>query len=178
MIRIQKHLRSVLLLVAVALGTFVSACSSPEYHNANACTFIWREGQDLNDDFAAIQQLGEELDHAWDQRDAAQFGSLFLATGSFRFPGGALLEGRDNIASYYKTTAFPSFDADLVHRTTQKRIQLLSPEIAIADGLVHFIHTEAEKPEDRLDLILFVSSTLIKENGQWRIAAVRLIPVS
>jgi uncharacterized protein (TIGR02246 family) len=163
---------------ATALLFQLPACSLPASASNGTQTQIWQEGQQLTPDFAAIQELGQELDLAWDQRDAAHFSSLFLANGSFRFPGGTLLEGRAHIAHYYQTTAFPSFDADLIHRTNPKRIQLLSPEIAIADGLVHFIHTEAINPEDRLDLILFVSSTLVKQNGQWRIAAVRLIPVS
>ena len=139
---------------------------------------LWHHGDAVESDIEAIHQLGQRLDHAWDQRDADAFSSLFLSDGSFRFPGGTLLEGREVIQNYYHDHAFPSFDADLIHVTTPQRIHMLSTNQAVADGLVHFIHTTETDPEKRVDLILFVTSVVVKRHGQWRIAVVRLIPVS
>lgn len=190
----MKQLRTLALVLLTVFTIGLSSCSitfsghdcargsAPASHasasNQPPTSSIWLEGDPLNNDLLAIQKVGEQLDQAWDQRDAVAFSALFLPSGTFRFPGGTLLDGKEQIASYYQNTAFPSFDADLIHRTTPQRIQFLSPSVAVADGVVHFYHTEAQTPEERLHLTLYVSSTLVRECGKWRIAAVRLIPVS
>lgn len=161
----MKFLR---LLCLVLLALSLVACGGPT---------VWLEGDEVGAEIAAIQKLGDDLDHAWDQRNADAFSRLFIDSGSFRFPSGTLLEGRQHIHDHYRDVAFPSFDADLIHQTRPKRIHLLSPTTAIADGKVDFIHTQAVRPEDRLDLVLFVTSALTKTSKGWRIAAVRLIPV-
>lgn len=174
-------MKPALFKLAVTIWLFFTSacCQLPSDHTqTSTASTIWLEGQAFDGDIAAIHLLGQQLDNAWDRRNADDFSALFIPSGSFRFPGGTLLEGRDRICNYYQSTAFPSFDADLIHQTTPKRIHLLDANNAIADGVVHFLHTEAERPEDRLDLVLFVSSTLVKRDGRWRIAAVRLIPVS
>ncbi len=136
---------------------------------------VWLEGEVAHSEVRSIHVLGQELDRAWDRRDAQAFASQFIEQGSFQFPNGRRLEGKAQIQSHYAEVAFPSFERDLVHQTTPMRIQLVNPTTAIGDGIVHFVHSEAVQAEDRLHLTLRVTSVVVKRHSEWKIAAVRLM---
>ena len=126
-------------------------------------------------EIAAIQKVRENLDAAYDRRDAAAFSDLFLEDADFQWHTGALLKDREEIRQHF-ANAFKSMPADYRHITEFQRIRFLGPDIAIGDGTVVIARAGAasdEKPYMKV-LMTCVGS---KVKGQWRIAAVRLIPI-
>ncbi len=127
-------------------------------------------------EIAAIHQVREDLDAAYDRRDAEAFSSLFLEDGDFQWPTGALLRDREEIRQYF-AKSFASMPVDYRHITTFTRIRFLGPDVAIGDGTVVIARAgaaENEKPYMKV-LLTCVGK---KERGQWRIAAARLIPIA
>jgi len=52
-------------------------------------------------DPSAIHQLGIDFDAAWNRRDAAAVGGLFVDDADLQVPRGDMLRGREQIEQYY-----------------------------------------------------------------------------
>jgi uncharacterized protein (TIGR02246 family) len=126
-------------------------------------------------EIAAIQQVRESLDAAYDRRDAGAFSGLFLADADFQWPDGSLLRDREEIRQYF-AKSFAVMPADYRHITTFTRIRFLGPDVAIGDGTVVIARAGAAESETPYMKVLLTCIGK-KEQGRWLIAAARLIPI-
>ncbi|HSQ34874.1 MAG TPA: SgcJ/EcaC family oxidoreductase [Candidatus Binatia bacterium] len=126
-------------------------------------------------EIAAIQQVRANLDATYNRRDAAAFSELFFEDADFQWHTGALLKDREEIRQHF-ANAFISMPADYRHITVFQRIRFLAPGMAIGDGTVVIARdgaADSEKPY----LKVLLTCVGRKDNGRWRIAAVRLMPI-
>lgn len=126
-------------------------------------------------DIAAIEQAKENLDAAYNRRDAAAFSEIFLEDADFQWHTGALLKDREEIRRHF-TDAFKSMPADYRHITKFQRLRFLESDIAIGDGTVVIARDGAADHEKPYLKVLFTCVGR-KVKGQWRLAAIRLIPI-
>jgi uncharacterized protein (TIGR02246 family) len=125
-------------------------------------------------DIAAIRQVGADLDSAWNRRDAAALSELFLDDADFQWHTGDLLSGRKQIEQYFGTIVFKQMPVDYRHKSTIQRLRFLRPDIAIGDGTIVVAREGAAENEKPYLRVLFTCVGK-KNNGHWRIAAVRLM---
>lgn len=84
-------------------------------------------------DREAILAVVEELDAAWNARDAARFSAVFSEDGSFGFPfEGTALRGREEIRKHY-VKLFPTLPPGLRHVTTIGDFEILDPSLVAVD---------------------------------------------
>ncbi len=125
-------------------------------------------------DSVAVHRLASDLDSAWNRRDPGGFGGLFLDDADFQFHTGDMLIGREQIEKHLASRVFPGMPADRRHTTTLQRVRFLAPGVAIGGGSVVLSRAGATGEEEPYLRVLFTSVAL-KRDGQWRIAAVRLM---
>ncbi len=126
-------------------------------------------------EIAAIQQIRDNLDAAYNRRDATAFSELFFADADFQWHTGALLKDREEIRQYF-TNSFISMPADYRHITVFQRIRFLAPDIAIGDGTV-VIARDGAADNEKPYLKVLLTCVGRKDKDRWRIAAVRLMPI-
>ena len=138
---------------------------------------VMQSGSRLADPGApsATQQVRDSLDAAWNWRDAAAFSKIFLEDADFQWHNGVLLKNREEIRQHF-TNEFKSIPEEFRHITTFQRLRLLRPDIAIGDGTV-VIAREGAADKEKPFMKVLLTCVGKKVNGQWRIAAVRLIPI-
>ncbi|OGF61588.1 MAG: hypothetical protein A2Y62_16950 [Candidatus Fischerbacteria bacterium RBG_13_37_8] len=127
-------------------------------------------------DIAAIQQVSANLDAAWNRHDAAALSELFLDNADFQWHTGELLSGRKQIEQYFSTIVFKQMPADYRHKTMIQRLRFLEEDVAIGDGTIVVFREGAAENEKPYLSVLFTCVGQ-KNNGHWRIAAVRLMLV-
>jgi len=122
-------------------------------------------------DPSAIHQLGIDFDAAWNRRDAAAVGGLFLDDADVQVPRGDMLSGREQIEQYY-TSAFANMPPDHRHSITFQHVRFLTSEICIGDGPALILRAGAAADEEPYFRVLF---TCVAQNrhGRWRMAALR-----
>jgi uncharacterized protein (TIGR02246 family) len=126
-------------------------------------------------DVATIQRVVEQLDAAYDRRDADAFCAFFLPDADFQWHTGEVMKDREAIRQHF-AQAFKVMPADYRHITDLTRIRFLAPDIGIGDGIVLIARAGAADNERQVMKVL-MTGVAKKENGQWRIAAIRLIPI-
>ena len=126
-------------------------------------------------DVAAIRRVSANVDAAYNRRDAVAFSAYFLEDADFQWHTGALLKNREEIRRHF-AEAFKTMPADYRHITTLLRIRFLSPDIAVGDGTVVIARAGAADNEQPYMKVL-MTGVAKKDRGQWRIAAIRLIPI-
>lgn len=136
---------------------------------------IQKPEKDQATEIAAIQKVRENLDAAYDRRDAAAFSDLFLADGDFQWHTGALLRDREEIRQHF-ANAFKSMPADFRHITEFQRLRFVGADTAIGDGTV-VIARDGAATDEKPYMKVLMTCVGRKDKGQWRIAAVRLIPI-
>ena len=151
-------------LVIIGLSLAMSVTAAPKKPGANQAA-----------DIAAIQQARKDLDAAYDRRDLGAFCGLFQEDADFQWPDGALLRDREEIRQYF-AKSFAAMPADYRHITTFARIRVLRPDVAIADGTLVIARAGAAEGETPVMKVL-LTCVGKKERGQWRVAAIRLIPI-
>jgi uncharacterized protein (TIGR02246 family) len=125
-------------------------------------------------EIAAIKQLSHDLDAAWNKYDAAAFSALFLDNADFQYWDGALLKDRNEIEQYYSTKVFKNMQPGMRHTSTLQRIRFVRKDVVIGDGTLN-ISREGAKENEKPALSALFTCVAQKKNGQWRIAAVRLM---
>jgi uncharacterized protein (TIGR02246 family) len=125
-------------------------------------------------DVAAIRQVNADLDLAWNRRDPAALGELFLDHVDFQWHTGELLQERSQIEQYFGTVVFKQMPPDFRHKTTIQRLRFLGPDVAIGDGTIVVAREGAAENEKPYFHVLFTCVGQ-KSDGRWRIAAVRLM---
>jgi uncharacterized protein (TIGR02246 family) len=126
-------------------------------------------------DIAAIKQITIDGDAAYNRRDAAAIGGLFLDDADFQWHTGNVLNNRKQIEQYFSESVFKNMPIEIRHTTTIKRIRFLRPDIALMDGTIVISRDGAPENEKPLLSVLFTSVAQNKQ-GHWHIAGMRLIP--
>jgi uncharacterized protein (TIGR02246 family) len=125
-------------------------------------------------DTVAIKQLALDLDAAWNKYDAVAFSVLFIDEADFQYWDGALLKNRKEIEQYYSTQVFKNMQPGMRHTSTLQRIRFIEKDIAIGDGTL-VITREGASENEKPALSALFTSIAQKKDGQWHIAAVRLM---
>lgn len=120
-------------------------------------------------DPSVIHELGIDFDAAWNARDAAAVGGLFLDDADLQVPRGDMFRGREQIEQYY-TSAFANMPPDRRHSITFQHVRFLTSEVAIGDGPALILRAGAAADEEPYLRVLF-TSVARNQHGQWRIAA-------
>jgi uncharacterized protein (TIGR02246 family) len=123
---------------------------------------------------AAIKQLAHDLDAAWNKYDAVTFSALFLDDADFQYWDGVVLKNRNEIEQYYSTKVFKNMQPGMQHTSTLQRIRFIKKDIVIGDGTLVITHEGASENEKPALSALF-TSVAQKKDGQWHIAAIRLM---
>ena len=126
-------------------------------------------------DITAINQLMANIDEAYNKRDAEAYTGFFTEDADFLWATGQLSTGRSEIQQQV-TNAFKMGAPEYKHISEMKKIRFLKPDIAIGDGAVMFVREGAPENEKPVWKAL-ANCVLMKEKGQWRCSAVRLIPI-
>lgn len=118
----------------------------------------------------AIEGLGSSAARfvaAFNAKDAATLASLFLPTGEIIGRHGEEIRGRKDIEAFYTTV----FSADKVPKIALEAssVRLLTPDVAIEDGLIHS-STDADEP---VKSVSYSVTQLRQPDGSWLIASSR-----
>lgn len=123
-------------------------------------------------DRAALSQLVERTDLAWNGRDAATLASFYVDEATLRIGSrDDTVDGANAIRDYF-TQSFARVDPALRHETTLIGLHTLGDGIVIADTRVELVTQGA----DGLRKVVrrFTTPTVaVRRGDQWKIAAVR-----
>jgi len=129
-------------------------------------------------DREAAATIVQELDAAWNARDAARFSAVFAPEGDFQFPvEGIALHGRDEIRRHY-ARQFPTFPPDLRHQTTIGETEAVVPGVVAVDFDVDILGTDPKTGKTHTPLIHYRGFGLgMRTDSGWRIRLARVYPV-
>ena len=126
-------------------------------------------------DQAALLQVAADNDAAWNAKDWATIADQFAADGSIRVsPSPQVESGREAIARFFQRS-FAARPDGLRHVTAVRRMELVSNDLALADG-----HVRIEKHDGTEVQLLGEFSTislLVRSGKDWKIHSVRAHPL-
>lgn len=127
-------------------------------------------------DRAALERLAADNDAAWTAKDWVTITGQYAEGGTLRVgPGEPIHAGRAAIARFFQAS-FGRRAAGLRHVTRIDHVEMVTPDVAIADG-----HVRVERATDGGGWSLareFVSSTIVvRERGHWKLHSVRANPL-
>jgi len=159
----MEKMKNVLFVIAVC-GLFTASLAGDPP--------VKTTGEDAH--FAVFKQVALNFDRAWNGRNADALADLFTEDGDFRYWTGRRVEGRETIRESYARHHFPAMPEDWRHATQLLTYRFVSPDVVIADGTADITGTKGEEKEPFTLHLLFTCLT-VKEGGQWKIAAIRLM---
>ena len=111
------------------------------------------------------------MDTAWDRKDLAAWATLFDRDATIQAGPNAVLEGRAAINAYYGRD-FENRKGTMRHVSEPRRIDMVTPDLALVDKLVRL---EQQDGEGRWTVLrTFFNSTLMtRAQGSWKVRAVR-----
>lgn len=126
--------------------------------------------EDVASEDDAIENLGRSAARfvaAFNAKDAATIASLFLPTGEIIGRHGEEIRGREEIEEFYGNV----FSADKVPQIALEAssVRLLTPDVAIEDGLVHITTDDDEAVKS----VSYSVTQLRQPDGSWLIASSR-----
>ncbi len=126
-------------------------------------------------DRAALERLAADNDSAWTAKDWASITGQYVAEGTLRVaPAAPIQVGRSAIGRFFRES-FGRRPAGFRHVTRIDHIEMVTPDLAIADGYVRVERAEA----GGWSLVReFASSSLVvRESGRWKLHSVRANPL-
>ena len=127
-------------------------------------------------DRSALQTVAAEADAAWNAKDAAAMSGQYVEDGSVRVgAGSARVEGREAVRAYF-AAAFARRPAGFRHVTRIEGIEMIEPDVALAETLVRVERTGAAGGWE-LVREFKTDSLLVRDKGVWRMRAVRANPI-
>lgn len=128
-------------------------------------------------DREALAAVVQELDAAWNARDADRFTAVFAEEGNFQFPvEGIALRGRDEIRRHY-AKQFATFPPDLRHVTTTGESNVISPGVLAVDFEVDIFGTDPKTGTAQTVLVHYHGLGLgVRTDSGWRIRLARVYP--
>jgi len=126
-------------------------------------------------DRETIGAVVQELDTAWNARDAARFSAVFSEDGSFGFPfEGLAWHGRDAIKGQY-AKFFPTLPPDLRHVTTIDDFEVLTPDLVGVDFEVDIFGADPKIGASQAPLVHYHGYGLgVRMDSGWRIRSARV----
>jgi uncharacterized protein (TIGR02246 family) len=126
-----------------------------------------------SDDQAAIRRVVERFDETRNSGDWKGFAALFAKDADQLISSGTWRKGPEDIAKGMQEITSTTYKG-ATHKTTADRVRMLAPGIAISDGT--FTITNIAGGGGRTGLVTMV---LMKDGGEWRIAAARsMVPAA
>ncbi len=151
----MQALKATLALLTVLAWSYVSAEESSRYQVGNP-------------DADAIRALIAAIEAATNRRDAAGVAATFTSDGDLWVAGGPRFSGpaeiRRNEEEFYRTPGFQKW------RITAESIRFLTSDVALVDSASK---TTLDSGETQAKATIVV----VRKNGDWRIAAVRVMDV-
>lgn len=127
-------------------------------------------------DRAALLQVAANNDAAWNAKDWMAIADQFAVDGSIRVASSPQVEsGREAIARFFQRS-FAGRPDGLRHVTALRRMELVSNDLALADG-----HVRIERHDGAQVQLLSAFSTtslLVRSGREWKIHSVRAHPLS
>jgi ketosteroid isomerase-like protein len=130
-----------------------------------------------NGDRRALEQLAAVNDAAWGAKDVATISGQYSTDGTVRVsPQAPVITGRIHVTEFFDN-AFARRQGVHRHITSLDHIELISPDMALADASVR---VERRAAVGGWELVrTFRNVTLVvREAGQWKFRSVRAIPQS
>jgi uncharacterized protein (TIGR02246 family) len=120
----------------------------------------------------------QEVDMAWNARDAARFSAVFAEDGNFQFPvEGIALRGRDEIRRHY-AKLFATVPPDLRHVSTIGEIDVIGPGILAVAVQVDILAIDPKTGAAQTLLHYDGLGLGVRTDSGWRIRLARLYPVA
>jgi uncharacterized protein (TIGR02246 family) len=126
-------------------------------------------------DRAALERLAAANDAAWTAKDWAAITGQYVESGTLRVAPTAPIEvGRNSISRFFRAS-FERRPAGFRHVTRIDHIEMVAPDVAVADGYVRVERADA----GGWTLVReFTSSSLVvRDGGQWKLHSVRATPL-
>lgn len=130
-----------------------------------------------DEDRRALEQLAADNDAAWGAKDVATISGQYVEAGSVRVsPQAPVIVGREPVIGFFAQT-FARRQGVHRHITTLDHIELIAPDMALADASVR---VERQEADGGWALVrTFRNVTLaVREAGKWKLRSVRAIPQS
>lgn len=126
-------------------------------------------------DREALERLAAANDAAWTAKDWAAITGQYVESGTLRVaPTAPIQIGRDMIARFFQTS-FERRPAGFRHVTRIDNIEMVAPDVAVADG---HVRVERASPGGWALVREFTSSSLVvREGRQWKLHSVRATPL-
>ena len=124
-------------------------------------------------DEAAIKQLVQQVQDAWNAHDGAAFSAPFAADADYVVINGSKIKGREEIEKGH-TAIFTTVYKDSRNIGTVKSIRLLRPDVAVVHIEWNLEYTAGgEKKKSRA----MNSWIVTKDDGKWSIASFQITPI-
>lgn len=126
-------------------------------------------------DRQALERLAAANDAAWGAKDVKTISAQYTAEGSVRVsPRSPVVSGQEPVKTFF-SQAFARRQGTHRHITTLDHIELVAPDMALADASVR---VEQQQADGRWSLVRTFRnvSLAVRENGQWKLRSVRAIP--
>lgn len=125
----------------------------------------------------AIRKLYAEFTAAWNTHDAKKLASFWTLDGDTVEPDGVSAKGRDEVEKHFaEEQAAPFKNSEI--KLNIDTVWFISENVALVDGtyvVLNALDPNGQSLPPRKGL---VTSVLLKEHGQWRVAASRsMIPI-
>ena len=126
-------------------------------------------------DRAALLRLAAENDAAWTAKDTARILEQYAGTGTLQVgPTAPLQIGREAVGRFF-VAAFERRPAGFRHVTRVEHIAMVAPGVAVADS-----HVLVERQEGGGWVLVRQfrnTSTVVREDGTWKLHSVRAAPL-
>jgi uncharacterized protein (TIGR02246 family) len=132
-----------------------------------------RTSQNSNTDEAAIRQVVQQVQDAWNAHDGKAFAAPFAADADYVVVNGMKIKGRDDIEKGH-TAIFTTIYKDSHNVGTVKGIRFIRPDVAVVHvewNLEFRAGGETRKGHAINTMVM------TKDNGKWSIAAFHNTPV-
>jgi uncharacterized protein (TIGR02246 family) len=126
-----------------------------------------------------IAAVVQDLDAAWNARDAVRFSAVFSQDGSFGFPvEGIVLRGREQIRGYYDKL-FAKMPSDLHHVTTIRDFEVINPDLVAVEVEVEILGSNPKTGATQIPLVHYGGMGLgVRTDSGWRIRLARVYQVA
>jgi uncharacterized protein (TIGR02246 family) len=127
----------------------------------------------VNTDEAAIRQIVQQVQDAWNAHDGKAFAAPFATDADYVVVNGMYAKGRETIERGH-TAIFTTIYKDSRNVSTFKSVRFLRPDVAVAHvewNLEFKMNGETRKGHAMNTMIL------TKESGKWSIAAFQNTPI-
>lgn len=127
-------------------------------------------------DRAALERLAAANDSAWTAKDWSAITGQYVESGTLRVaPTAPIQIGRPAIERFFKAS-FERRPAGFRHVTRIDHIELVAPDIAVADG---HVRVERSGPDGWTLVREFANSSLVvRQGGRWKLHSVRATPLA